>query len=155
MAPTKTYAPTTMSAKAPLNWTTIAHIGAREGRRQQLRALLVIFFSGGASGDELAEGLGVGLATATGIVDRLGAQGLVRRAEDPDDRRIRRVYLTQEGDDLIQRLTEAGLKRKKEILDNPDLENLRRLAVVTEKLREAAEAHTEGHPAARRPARSG
>ena len=122
---------------------------------QQLRALLVISFWGGASGNELAEGLGVGLATATGIVDRLGAQGLVRRAEDPDDRRIRRVYLTQKGADLIERLTEAGLERKKELLSGLDLEDLRRLAGVTEKLREAAEAQAEGHRAAPLPARSG
>lgn len=116
---------------------------------QQLRALLVISFSDGASGNELAEGLGVGLATATGIVDRLGAQGLIRRAEDPDDRRVRRVYLTQKGGELIGRLTDAGLQRKKQLLGSLGLEDLRMLEGVTGKLREAAEAQVGGRPAAR------
>ena len=122
---------------------------------QQLRSLLVISFSGGASGNELAQGLGVGLATATGIVDRLGAQGLVRRAEDPDDRRVRRVYLTQKGGELIGRLTDAGLQRKKQLLGSLGLEDLRKLEGVTGKLREAAEAQVESRPAARLPAQSG
>ena len=38
--------------------------------------------------------MGVSLATITGIVDRLAAQGLVTRREDPRDRRVRRVELT-------------------------------------------------------------
>jgi DNA-binding MarR family transcriptional regulator len=45
----------------------------------------------------LAEHLGVNPSTITGHVDRLVRQGLVRRDEDPADRRIVRNYLTEDG----------------------------------------------------------
>jgi DNA-binding MarR family transcriptional regulator len=38
--------------------------------------------------------LDVGLAAVTGITHRLSDRGLIRRAVDDHDRRIRRIYLT-------------------------------------------------------------
>ena len=107
---------------------------------QQLKALLILSFLGSASGHELAEGLGVGLASVTGIVDRLGAQGLVRRAEDPRDRRVRRVYASQKGKELAERVLSAGLERRRRLLSRLDLETLRGLREAVERLEEAAEA---------------
>jgi DNA-binding MarR family transcriptional regulator len=65
---------------------------------RQLRVLLILSFSDGMAGRELAGALGVGLAAVTGIANRLSARGLVRRAEDPVDRGVRRVYLTEAGE---------------------------------------------------------
>jgi DNA-binding MarR family transcriptional regulator len=58
---------------------------------QQLRTLMILSFRGSASGQELADGLGVHLSTVTGLINRLLARGLVERGEDPNDRRVRRV----------------------------------------------------------------
>src|SRR5438034_3567078 len=53
----------------------------------ELKTLIVLGAAGNASGGILANALGVGLSTVTGIVDRLRDQGLVSRGEDPNDRR--------------------------------------------------------------------
>lgn len=40
-------------------------------------------------------------ATASGIVDRLVAKGLLARVEDAGDRRVRRIELTADGNHLL------------------------------------------------------
>ena len=46
---------------------------------------------------EIAETLGCLPSSITAIVDRLDAAGLVRREADPDDRRAKRLVLTEKG----------------------------------------------------------
>jgi|SRR5579862_264863 len=47
-------------------------------------------------------------ATITHHIDRLESAGLVQRRLDPDDRRVRRLELTPDGEDLHRRLLEAA-----------------------------------------------
>lgn len=49
---------------------------------------------------DAAELLGVSLSCASRSVDGLVSAGLVERSEDPEDRRVRRLSLTPEGDEL-------------------------------------------------------
>lgn len=51
---------------------------------------------------ELAERLCCDASNVTGIVDRLEARGLVERQPDPDDRRVKRLVLTEPGRELWQ-----------------------------------------------------
>ncbi|MEA2828573.1 MAG: MarR family transcriptional regulator, organic hydroperoxide resistance regulator [Actinomycetota bacterium] len=51
---------------------------------------------------ELADRLFCDASNVTGIVDRLEARGLVERQADPDDRRVRRLVLTDAGRELWQ-----------------------------------------------------
>lgn len=60
---------------------------------------------GGCSMSALAEATHQVSATMTGIIDRLAERGLVDRREDPEDRRSRRVYLTDAGGQLMAALT--------------------------------------------------
>lgn len=101
---------------------------------QQLKALLILSFNGSASGHELAEGLGIHLATATGLVDRLVGEGMVYRAEDPDDRRVRRAYPTARGEETVDRIYSAGMEQKRRVLDQLSLESLEKLRDVTGEL---------------------
>jgi DNA-binding MarR family transcriptional regulator len=75
---------------------------------QQLKVLLVLSHNGDLSGQELASAMGVGLATMTGIVDRIVAAGLVERHEDLRDRRVRRARLTDAGRDIVDGIINAG-----------------------------------------------
>lgn len=59
---------------------------------------------------ELAERLGLSFATAGRTVDRLVAQGLVIRREDPHDRRVRRVCASPKGLHIISGID--GARRK-------------------------------------------
>lgn len=98
----------------------------------QLKALMcVAHASGGATSGQIAHGLGVGLSTVTGIVDRLSEHGLVARGEDPEDRRVTRVVPTPRGRELVDRLLQYRNERLTAILRRlePD-----QLAVVEQAL---------------------
>jgi DNA-binding MarR family transcriptional regulator len=62
----------------------------------QFKALIYVARNDGATSGQIAHGLGVGLSTVTGIVDRLCEQNMVSRREDPRDRRINRVQYRNE-----------------------------------------------------------
>ncbi|GAA4894175.1 DNA-binding MarR family transcriptional regulator [Stackebrandtia albiflava] len=92
---------------------------------QQLKVVVILSLDDSLSGQDLSRRLGVGLATVTGIVDRLVAQDIVRRFEDPRDRRVRRVTLTPHGRRVLEELDETGTARMQRILARLDTETLR------------------------------
>ena len=86
----------------------------------QLKVMIVLGRLGATAGQDLARRTGFSLATLTGIIDRLVAQGLVTRREDPNDRRVRRLELTPAGTDLVDRLIAAGEEQQHRMLDRLD-----------------------------------
>ena len=81
-------------------------LGLRDVSLPQLRVLLTLHTDGALAMSELAESLGVGLPTASHLVEKLVRAGWVERGDAEGDRRITRVRLTQEGAELIGRLRE-------------------------------------------------
>jgi MarR family transcriptional regulator for hemolysin len=65
---------------------------------------------------DLARVLDVGKVTIGGLVDRLEASGLVERRQDHDDRRLRRVYITERGYEVIDQMTQVGRTLNTEIM---------------------------------------
>lgn len=63
---------------------------------------------------EIGEHLGVSSAAASQMLDRLVQQDLVLRSEDPDDRRVKRIVLTEKG----QRILEEGLRARQSWLND-------------------------------------
>ncbi|HEX6968437.1 MAG TPA: MarR family transcriptional regulator [Micromonosporaceae bacterium] len=106
----------------------------------QLKMLILISLRPGAAGQEISRLLGVSLATVTGIVDRLVAQHLVFRREDPRDRRIRRIELTPSGQELIDQLLTAGAERLRHLLDRLTVDQLRIVEQASTLLARAASA---------------
>ena len=94
---------------------------------QQLKVLIVLY-AGQASMSQLAESLHVTQATVTGIIDRLLAHGLVRREEDSADRRIVVCNLTEQGQEMMNRLFEAVQIHLKEVLKRLSLGELQTVA---------------------------
>ena len=70
----------------------------------QLRVLFLLNATPGAPAGLVAEALKVRPSTATGVVDRLVKQRLVRRERDAEDRRRVRVFLTERGREVIVEL---------------------------------------------------
>ena len=77
----------------------------------QLKMLFVLSSAMGPAGEasglrvgEVARELGVTLPTVTAVMDRLVERGLVRRDEDPVDRRQHVCRLTPDGKALLHRL---------------------------------------------------
>jgi DNA-binding MarR family transcriptional regulator len=68
----------------------------------QIRALHMIAWRRNCAVGHLAERLGVAMSTATQIADRLEQRGWVRRVDDPEDRRVVRLALTAEGQDIVE-----------------------------------------------------
>jgi DNA-binding MarR family transcriptional regulator len=112
---------------------------------QQLRTLMILSFRGSASGQELADGLGVHLSTVTGLINRLLARGLVKRGEDPNDRRVRRVRLSAEGTQLMQHMRDAGRLHKRQLLQQLDNTALAQMAAAMDALNTAAASDQHQH----------
>ncbi|MEQ7126366.1 MarR family transcriptional regulator [Actinopolymorpha sp. B11F2] len=106
---------------------------------QQLRVLFILAAAGALSAHELAESLGVGPTTLTGIVDRLEIRDLVCRLPDGRDRRVRRIDLTDAGRRLLRDLNEVRQEHFRRLLGRLDDEVLTSLATAIEALARACE----------------
>jgi DNA-binding MarR family transcriptional regulator len=104
----------------------------------QLKILMLLARHGSVSGGELAGLLGIGAAALTGMIDRLVVQDLVARAEDPHDRRVRRIALTRTGRDLIGSIFNAGDEKMRTILSRLSAEELDLVAQATALIIKAA-----------------
>lgn len=70
-------------------------------------AIFHIHRAGSCGVTEIGEHLGVTSAAASQLLDRLVDHGLVIRAEDPDDRRVKRIELTHAGQQVLERGIQA------------------------------------------------
>jgi DNA-binding MarR family transcriptional regulator len=95
---------------------------------QQLKVLTLIAVDPDrATGQHLAATLHVSLASMSGIVDRLVQHGMVERAEDPRDRRVRRLTVTPEGSEMIRSLLSSAGTLPTPVLQRVATEDLRAL----------------------------
>jgi DNA-binding MarR family transcriptional regulator len=69
----------------------------------QFSTLIQLHFRGMAGISEVSERFEITPAAASQLVDKLVQSGLVRREEDPHDRRAKCLNLTDKGTNLIQR----------------------------------------------------
>jgi len=103
-----------------------------------LKVLFLLRDSPGMPAGMLAQRLGVTPSTITGLVDRLVAQGLVRREEDARDRRLVRNYLTMDGLGLAGDVQRQAREEVLRILAALDDEQLRLVRAALEQLLAAA-----------------
>jgi DNA-binding MarR family transcriptional regulator len=61
---------------------------------------------------DLGDHLGVTSAAASQMLDRLVQQGLIQRSEDPEDRRVKQIVLTEQGCQVL----EEGLRARQDWL---------------------------------------
>jgi DNA-binding MarR family transcriptional regulator len=67
----------------------------------QINALMHIHRLGGCTVTDLGDHLGVTSAAASQMLERLVQQELILRSEDPADRRVKQLVLTDKGDQLV------------------------------------------------------
>jgi DNA-binding MarR family transcriptional regulator len=85
-------------------------VGELELSLTQLRALHVLAYEvEQASLKDLADRLGLSLPAVSRSIDGLVQRGLVTRAEDEEDRRMKQVSATASAPELLDRLTELRL----------------------------------------------
>ena len=94
---------------------------------QQIRAFAFVFAHGQTPISKVADALGIRPNVATGIIQRLVDRGLIERREDPDDRRVRLLTVTDRGLALIDELSGIVLAKGRELLDRLSDEQLHQL----------------------------
>ena len=102
-------------------------------------ALATVEVRGPLTPSELADIESVKRPTATKIVAKLGAAGLVQRAGDPNDGRVSLVSITSDGSALLAKMRKrknAYLARRLRELPPDDIAALERAADVLERLLE-------------------
>jgi DNA-binding MarR family transcriptional regulator len=83
---------------------------------------------------QVAERLGLSLASASRAVDELVKRGLATRVEDADDRRVRRVSLTSDGQEVADELMAARLAGLESFVGTLSAEERRKLDAALEVL---------------------
>lgn len=106
----------------------------------QLRTLLLLFTDGPTRMSRIAAELGIGMATATGVIDRMVERGLVVRESDSKDRRIVLCRMSPEGEKLVSGIWRVSSKRAEAMLRALDRKKLLAVRVALEALVEAGEA---------------
>lgn len=84
----------------------------------QLGALIHLHHAGVAGVTDLGAHLGVTSAAASQMLDRMVQQELILRSEDPADRRVKQIVLTEKGLRVLQESIQA---RQSWLLDLADL----------------------------------
>jgi DNA-binding MarR family transcriptional regulator len=87
---------------------------------------------------ELAKQLEVGESAATAVVDRLVRQGLVVRHDDPSDRRVVRLELSDEGLSVVTALRAKACSKTASLLSVLSDDQLTQLVGIMETLDRAA-----------------
>jgi len=65
----------------------------------------------------LARSIGLDTSTMAGVIDRLESRGLMVRSASPDDRRVRLLRLTDEGQALLGQVEPAVLRAQTRMLE--------------------------------------
>jgi DNA-binding MarR family transcriptional regulator len=93
----------------------------------QVKSLFCIVEHESISSSKLAEMLDVTPANVTGIVDKLIEQGLVKRVENSQDRRVVFLETTAEGKKLIENLEQMATEHSAKMLSGLTEEELNHL----------------------------
>ena len=93
----------------------------------QLVALRYLSLNESSLMSDVAEGLGISFPAATKTIDRLVRKSLVGREEDPYDRRVVRIRLTELGKQLVSEINQERSRRFNTVLERMDSVSLNAL----------------------------
>ncbi len=104
----------------------------------QMFAMRYLYYRGESNISEIARELGVTNAAASQMLDRLVGQGIILRREDPDDRRNKKLTLTEKGRELLKQSAAIQRRWLEVLADNMSAEELKKLADAMEILAQRA-----------------
>lgn len=126
------------------NWTNVylirslteyfKFLKSTEISMQQAYVLTFIHHNGPSKVSDICEHMMVSAAAASQMVDRLEKQNLVERVADLEDRRVRNVVLTEQGDRFVQKSIAARKSWVKEIPPRLSAEQLDQIAAALQQL---------------------
>ncbi len=110
----------------------VRHLGVT---RVQWLALTRLDRRPGASQSDVADMLEIEKATAGRLIDRLEANGLVERRDDPRDRRVNRIYLSRESELLLEQLWPVAAATNDEAMSDLTEEERRVLTGLLDRMK--------------------
>ncbi len=93
----------------------------------------------GINQKELAQRVGIEGPTLVGLLDRLGADGLVERRESATDRRSKTVHLTAKAEAITRRIAEVARGLRNDLLGDIDAETMQQCRQTLEQLKQRLE----------------
>ncbi len=84
----------------------------------QCGALLHLHHMGQAGVTDLGEHLNVSSAGASQMLDRLVQQGLILRSEDPGDRRVKQIILSDKGHQIVEGSIRARISWLRDVFED-------------------------------------
>ncbi len=102
---------------------------------QQFGVLAFLWIQDGLSQAELSARSQIDRTTIGGIVDRLEKEGMVQRADDPDDRRAFKVMLSDKGKTMEDELCAVANRVLEKVVAPLSLEEHATLVRILEKIR--------------------
>jgi DNA-binding MarR family transcriptional regulator len=76
----------------------------------QIAALFLVHRKGSSSVSDIGDELEITSPAASQLLERLVQQGLIIRSEDPNDRRLRQIALSKQGEIVLQESLQARQK---------------------------------------------
>jgi MarR family transcriptional regulator for hemolysin len=98
------------------------------------QVLLLVHSQPWGTQSELAEELGITGATLTHHLNALERKGLVRRWREDSNRRVQRVELTDDGDELFNRLREVAMRHDRRLQSQLSEAEIEQLGELLERL---------------------
>jgi DNA-binding MarR family transcriptional regulator len=83
----------------------------------QWAALMTTAQRPGLDQSTLSREIYIDTSTVAGVLDRLEVRGLIRRKASVDDRRLRLLYVTDEGETLLKNATVAVLEMQERLME--------------------------------------
>lgn len=105
----------------------------------QFAVLRMLFREGPLAMGAIAEHLGISLAGATGIIDRLVNQNVVERTRSREDRRVVWVDLSEAGRDRMMRLKDERHQQMQQLLNPLSTHEIEQLLGLLERIADGAE----------------
>lgn len=133
-------------ARVPREWRAIldrrlAPLGLTQTRWVTLYHLWQA--GNGQSQCELARRIGVEAPSLVRTLDQLAEQGLIERRQCGEDRRAKRIYLTQKAGPLLEKIVDLVTEARQEMLANLSPEELETFTSTLDKLERNTQAILE------------
>jgi DNA-binding MarR family transcriptional regulator len=110
------------------------------------RVLNVVDAAEGRSQQAIGEAIQAPASRMVALVDELEQRGLVERRPDPDDRRIRALYLTPAGKKVLAKGRRIATRHEEELTRGMSASDKKRLVAILQRLVEAQELGEGVHP---------
>ncbi|PSK96258.1 DNA-binding MarR family transcriptional regulator [Murinocardiopsis flavida] len=111
----------------------------------QVATLYLLDRSGAPTQRELAERIGRSVSATSRLIDQLVRRGLVARRDDPEDRRARRIVLTETGTAFLRRFERLRAEAQLSLVNDLTADERRLVARAMELLGESARRRSHDH----------